>query len=260
MKNLKGYLRTDLRRLWESGMWIIGIIGVAGALFFSLETGNVGFNKGVNGNVVSTYVFATAMSGALLMYTFCAFPYGTVFSEELEHKYARYGIVRGSLKSYVLSKSIMIYVSSAVVMLGGTLVFLLLYHIQFPWVDRKMLESELGVWSAGSYGGILNSGNGLGYCMLYALQLGLLAGLLSLFAAFCSIHISNRVLVLVMPVVLWQILCSLDIKGYSVLIFHPENSVIFSNDWQNLLFILALSLVPSLALTVGIYQSMKRKL
>lgn len=259
MKNLKGYLRTDLRRLWKSGMWIIGIIGVAGALFFSLKTGNVDFHEGVNGNVVSTYVLATDMSGALMMYVFCALPYGTVFSEELEHKYARYGIVRGSLKGYVLSKSIVIYVSSVIVMMGGTLLFVLLYRTQLPWVDWQW-ASDLGTIAAGCYGDILKSGNNLGYCMLYALHLGLLAGMLSLFAAFCSIHIFNRVLVLVMPIVLWRILCSLNIKGYSVLIFHPIILVIFPNDWQNLLLILALSLVPSLALTAGIYQSLKRKL
>lgn len=255
MKKMKGYFLADLRQLCKSGTWLIGIIGVAGALFFSLETGNRVFNE----NVVSMYTFASEMSGALLMYVFCAFPYGTVFSDELEHKYVRYRVVRGSQKGYVLSKAILIYASSVLVMLGGTLAFLLLCRIRFSWGDWQQAP-DLETLAAGCYGDVLKSGNGLGYCMLYALHLGLLAGMLSLFAAFCSIHISNRVLVLVMPVVLYRILLSLDIRGYNVLVFEPPLLVVFPTDWQNLLFVSVLSLVPSFALTSGIYLSIKKKL
>ena len=101
------YLRTDFRRLGKSYRWLAGIVGVVAILFFSLES--VLFQKGLeNGNVLSTYVYSTNMTGFLIAYSFCAFPFAGVYPEEQEHKYIRYNVIRGSLKSYVLSKTTVI--------------------------------------------------------------------------------------------------------------------------------------------------------
>ncbi|MDO4337225.1 MAG: hypothetical protein Q4C91_03950 [Eubacteriales bacterium] len=252
MKILRNYVKSDLRQLVKSYTWLIGMIGVAVFLFFALET--QGF---YNNNVVSTYTFATMMTGALITYVFCAFPYATTFSEELEHQYARYCIIRGNLKWYVLSKSLVIYFSSIVVMLGGSFLFLILCRTQVPWMDWEV-GNDYGSLLAECYGDILRANKPIVYCMLYALHTGLLAGMLSLVAAFCSIHISNRVLILVMPAFVFRILASLNIAGYNIYIFYCFK--IFEKNWQNFLFIFLLSAIPSLLLTIGIYQSMKRKL
>ncbi len=252
MKTLKNYLRANLRQLGRSYAWLVGMIGVAVFLFFALET--QGF---YNNNVVSTYTFSTRMSGGLIIYVFCAFPYATKFCEELENKYVRYGVIRGNLKYYVLSKAVVIYFSSIIVMLGGTFLFLLLCRTQVPWMDWQW-GNDYGSLTAGCYGDILQAERPLEYCMLYALHLGLLAGMLSLFAAFCSIYVSNRVLVLIMPVLLFRILVSVNINGYDIYIFYAVR--VFEKDWQNLLFTFLLSAIPSFLLTIGIYQGMKRKL
>lgn len=90
---------------------------------FSLES--VLFQKGLeNGNVLSTYVYSTNMTGFLIAYSFCAFPFAGVYPEEQEHKYIRYNVIRGSLKSYVLSKTTVIYISSLSIMILGSVLFL----------------------------------------------------------------------------------------------------------------------------------------
>ena len=252
MKKLANYLKADLWQLVKGPSWIIGMIGVAVSLFFSLET--QGF---FNHNIVSTYVYATRMTGSLIAYTFCAFPYAVRISEELENKYARYSVIRGNLKAYVISKAVMIWLSSAVVMIGGTLLFLLLCHSRLPWMDWEM-GSDYAALLGGCYGEFLRSGKPLCYCLLYAMDMGLLAGPLSLFAAFCSIYISNRVLVLVMPVIGFRLLASVNLRGYNVYIFYALK--VLGEDWQNLLLLIFLSAVVSVLLTAGIYRGMKRKL
>lgn len=253
VKNFMGYFRTDWRRLWKSGAWLIGMAGVAASLLFSLKT-----NEYFAGHsMVNDYVFATDMAGFLIAYVFCAFPYAAAFSEDWEHKYIRYEIIRGNRKGYVLSKSAVIYVSSIAVMLGGTLLFLLLYRILFPWTEGNWDSYE--TFFAGSYGSVLKAGKQAGYCMLYALNLGLLSGMLSLFAAFCSIYISNRVLVLTTPVLLLDVLENINIHGNSAYIFHLPVSI-SGSDWADQMLRLSLSLFPAMLLTTGIYQGIKHKL
>ena len=105
-------------------------------LFFSLES--VLFQKGLeNGNVLSTYVYSTNMTGFLIAYSFCAFPFAGVYPEEQEHKYIRYNVIRGSLKSYVLSKTTVIYISSLSIMISVSYTHLDVYKRQMLW--RKYL-------------------------------------------------------------------------------------------------------------------------
>lgn len=228
----------------------MGILGVAFALFFSLE--GRGFE---NDCIVFTYVFATNLSGALITYVFCAVPFAAVFSEDLEHKYMRYEAIRGSLKSYVISKCVVIYLSAVLTMLCGTLIFLLFCRAQIPWVNWE--STDLLAERAGCYGSFIENGHYLTYCMLYALHLGMLAGVLSLMAAFASMFIANRMLVLVLPVLLQMMLYSV-INGYGVNVFYAYNKL-FENDWFNFFFRFGLSLALSAGMAVGIYKRLRQR-
>ena len=115
-----------------------------------------------------------------------------------EHKYIRYNVIRGSLKSYVLSKTTVIYISSLSIMILGSVLFLFLCRTYVPWTDWSI--DSYGIELNGCYGSILEEGHVILYCTLYALNLGLIAGALSNMAALCSVFISNTVLVLVFPV------------------------------------------------------------
>ena len=54
----------------------MGIIGVTVALFFSIS-GNI------QTTVISNFLYGTYGVGFLLAFVFCAFSYGTVYSDEL---------------------------------------------------------------------------------------------------------------------------------------------------------------------------------
>lgn len=257
MKYFRRYFRTDGQRLIRNYAWFVSVIGVMFSLFFSLETS--GF---YNESTIGTYVFATNMTGFILTFVFCAFPYAAVFAEELEHKYIRYGMIRGNLKSYVISKIVVIYISSVVTMVWGTLLFVLLCHTQIAWISPEPLaaEMELQMYASGCYGSLAENGHYLAYCMMHALHWGLLAGMLSVMAAFFSVYISNRVLVLILPAVFYRMLLILNIKKHNIRIFDPIHGSVFGCDWKNLLLVLGLSVVPSALLTIGIYKSLKKKM
>lgn len=252
MINFKKYFCMDMRRLLKSGTWIVSIIGVAVCLFFSLET--KGF---VNENVLSTYFVSTTLSGVLITYVFSAFSYAAVFSEDIEHKYLQYMLIRGNLRDYVFSKISVIYISSVLTMVLGTFFFLMLCRMRMPWVNLEI--DKLGILVEGTYGSLIEGGHYLGYCMLYALHMGILAGTLSIAAAFCSIFISNRMMIFVIPILLIQLLTAISIHGYNVFIFYAYVKVL-SSDFLNLIFILGLSVLPSAILTAGIYYKLKKRL
>ena len=119
------YFLADLRRLIKSLRWLVGILGVALSLFLALE--DYLFQKGfVDGNVLATYISASILTGSLIAYSFCAFPFAAAYPEEQEHKYTRYSVVRGNLRAYVAAKTAVIYLSSVTVMVLGTFLFLFL--------------------------------------------------------------------------------------------------------------------------------------
>lgn len=141
----------------------LAIAGVAVSFIFSLE--NYAFEKGmVNFNVMDTYIYAVEMSGKMIAYAFCASAFAAVFCEDLENKYLRYSIGRGNLKKYVLSKVIVIYVSSIITMILGTLLFIMYLRLQLPWTSDLATSSISGMyhairvgrqkWGLGQIGGI----------------------------------------------------------------------------------------------------------
>lgn len=178
------YFRSDLGRLIKNYPIYLAVLGVAATLWFSLE--NNAFQEGlVNGNVLDTYILSTNMSGVMIAYSFCAFSYAAVFCEDLENKYARYSIIRGNTWRYAVSKSAVIYGASVITMVLGTLLFVACIRLRLPWISEN---ADMGVLQAGMYSIFLDGEHYWIYVFLYALQLGMLAGVLSLAAAFylCS--------------------------------------------------------------------------
>ena len=83
-KKATHYFKTDLERLLKRYGFYISVLGVAMALFFALEDYGV-----INNSVMDTYISGTEMSGMMLVYIFCAFPYAPVIVEDIENKYVR---------------------------------------------------------------------------------------------------------------------------------------------------------------------------
>lgn len=262
MKYFKNYFLTDIRRVLAGPRTLAGMAGVAFSLFFSvLTSGNLTVKTGETAgffflnNIVSTYILALNMSGSILGYVFCALPFATVFAEEQEYRYARLSIIRGNLKSYVASKSLIIWLSSAAAILGGTLAYLLLMRIWIPWMDWEAAgQADYSAIISMCYGSFLKHRHAFLLCMAYALNQSFLAGMLSLGSAFVSLFIRNHLMQLIMPALLYLLALWLDIGGYSILIFTSCN--LWKSDWANAVFLFILSAGVSTVLAYAIYRKL----
>ena len=148
--NRAHYLKTDIRRLIKNYPIYLAIVGVAVSIWFSLE--NYAFEEGmVNGNALDTYSLAVNLSGIMIAYAFCAFSYATVFCEDLEYKYARYSINRGNTWKYVVSKAVVVYGSSVITMVLGSLLFVASIRLKIPWTSEGLQD----IFMEGMYGSLI---------------------------------------------------------------------------------------------------------
>lgn len=250
------YLRSDLSRLIKHYPLYLAVFGVAATLWFSLE--DYAFQKEmINGNVLNTYIMSTEMSGAMIAYAFCAFSYAAVFCEDLENKYARYSINRGNTWGYVASKSVVIYGASVFTMVLGTCLFVACIRLRLPWTSEY---ADIGVLQSGMYRTLLEGEHYWSYVLLYALQQGMLAGVLSLAAAFLSMFVSNKMMILVTPILIYQVL--LEYRGnswFSVMLVRPFLNQ-FPTDIQYFLTVFGSSLVFAILFALGICKKIKNRL
>lgn len=197
------YFRTDLYRAFTGKEIWIGTVGVAFAMFFAL-----GSLEELESSVIDTVIFSAYNVGFMLTFVFCAFPFGGAYCEELENHYARHLLIRGSLKKYVIAKSAVIFLSSIVTMTLGVVLFAVICRARLPWIDMETYDSSV------AYEGLLQNGNYLLWTVVYGAQWGIWAGCLSVVSAFCSLYISNRLLLLAMPVLLDQMLTELGTGNF----------------------------------------------
>lgn len=241
IENKRGWLRYEL---------YLSIIGVVCSLGFSLES------RGMFEDVLITYIYATELSGMMVSYVFCSLAYATVFCEDREHSYIRYQILRMGIKKYVLIKVISIYMQAFMTMVIGSILFAVICRSQIPWItgDSEEIVSKF----SGCYVDLIANGQYITYCLMYSGQLGLLAGTLSVCSAWISLYISNKVMVLILPVLIYQILLEYSGKSIMTVFSFRAYNKFFDQDWQCFLFVLTLSIVPVIALTAAIYRKIKR--
>ncbi len=252
MKNLGYYFLTDFKRFFMGGTWIAASIGIVCSMFFSLEGGQL-----IDGCALDAYVNAMTMNGEILIFVCCAFAFAGTIGEDLERKYIRYQVIRGNLKSYLFARSSMIFMSSVMVMMAGAFIFIILLRIKFPWESAE--AGMRSILKEGNYEELLDGKHYLSYCMLYALHNGLIAGILSNFAALCSTFIVNKVLVLVSPMLLWMVSYAVP-SFYGLNSLRAEQFMVFTQDWLNLLSAAAIAAGLSIVFTVGSYKRLQRRI
>lgn len=252
----RGYLLTDIGRVFIKKETYMGIIGVTVALFFSIS-GNI------QTTVISNFLYGTYGVGFLLSFVFCAFSYGTVYSDELETCYIRYSVVRGGLKRYVISKTAAIFLSSVLVMAAGCGVFGILCSLHMPWGDIQIYR-ELAEY--GGYAWLVEEKRYVLWILAYGLQWGLLAGSLSQIAAFVSLYITNRLLVLTVPVFCYQVITELSAKlteknsMWSIQSVFDARYRMFGDDGKMFLWALGISLCTSALLCGASYIRLKNRM
>ena len=168
-------------------------------------------------------------------------------------------LIRSNLKRYVVTKIAFIYLTAILVMVLGTILFLLSGRIAGgDWVNESV--GCMNVLLNGSYSILLKKEHYFLYCVMYSLQLGLLSGLLSVLAGYFSLYIHNRVTVLALPIIIYQIL--IECSGntiYTVFIFRAYNRPM-NKDWESFSLILLISIIPTILLGCLIYKKIQKRL
>lgn len=250
------YFIADMQRLLQRREVYVGIAGVAASLFFSVS-GNP------QGTVVGNYLYGTYGAGFVLSFVFCTLAYGTVYSEDLENHYIRYSLIRGNLKGYVLTKTAAVFFSSVVVMAVGSALFGMVGSFRWPWIDNEIYNELVAnsgyVWMAAEKRYIL-------WLLSYGFQWGLLAGGLSQIAAFASLFITNRLLVLSVPLFAYQIITELSAKlaeknsMWSIQSVFDARYQMFGNDGKMFLWALVLGLGTAVLFGLASYFGIKKRM
>ena len=235
-------LLSDFKRLLLNPKTYLASIGVTVALFFSEQDY---FSQNSAENAISRYLEATEMSGFLIAFIFCALPFATVFCEDIQDRFIRQSCLRTGIKKYVCSKILVIYLSSVVTMVAGSILFYVLHSLS---AQEAFYETEI---YGNSYMGFLFvGGHYFLYCLATALHLGMLAGSLSVMAAFTSLYIRSKTATLAMPVFFYQILMEFDRNTLFGLLFTPSSRV-FVAGWKNVVAVICMSLIPVILLLCG---------
>lgn len=249
------YFGTDLYRAFTGKEIWIGALGVTFAMLFAL-----GSLEELESSVIDTVIFSAYNVGFMLTFVFCAFPFGGAYCEELENQYERHLLIRGNLRKYVIAKSAVIFLSSIVTMTLGVVLFAVICRTRLPWIDMETYDSNV------AYEGLLQNGNYILWTAVYGAQWGIWAGCLSVVSAFCSLYISNRLLLLAMPVLLDQILTELGTDNFRRISWLDPHTVfdascsIFGNSAQTLLWAFGAGLAVTVIFGVFSFFKLRKRM
>lgn len=200
------YLSIEFRRVFLSFRFLLGIIGVAFSQFMSIYK-----VADMQTSVYTTFMCAIYFIPYIMSLLFCAMPSAQSFCEDLDHNYLHQILLRKSLKTYVVLRITMIYLSAIITMVAGTFIFIMIVHIKLPWVDVA------DHFSNDILAGIFFKKNSyVFYFIVHSFFSGILAAFLALLAAYASLFWPNKLFVLSMPVI-----------SYCFLIYYLRN--IFKN-------------------------------
>lgn len=197
------YVRMDIYRAFFSWRVLIATVLIALALWFGF------IDVFINDNVLTTFGNIAKNISFLLVFIFCAYAYSSCFSEDFENSSYRYSIIRGNTRKYVLSKIITICLITTVTMILGVLIFVVSLKFFVPWIPKlqsKNYSQYSFLISYGKFSWLLANNHFILYYTCLALCMGLYASMLSLISAWVSLYISNKMLVLTIPVIVFYII------------------------------------------------------
>lgn len=251
------YLKTDSYRLLTSWKFYGSMLLLALAMVLSLES-----RDNIGESVITIFFESISRVGNMLTFIVCAIPFASVYTDELETKYVCYSAGRGNLKKYVLSKSVVIMISSIIVFVAGALLFSLFFHIWFPWSSEEFINM---VHDGIAYEKILTKYGVCPWILLWAFQSGMKAGCFSLLSAYVSLYISNRMLVLIMPAVLNQLMNELQSGRFGNIPMLCPNFVfdasvrIFSEDWMEMAWALIFAVCMTGIVFAATYVKIRKR-
>lgn len=197
MQLQENYWKMDLKRAFGSWKWGVCILTVS--LSFFLGTDDISVGVGMLDMVC--YAFFGGMMW--LAFVPCVFVYGDCLLADHERRFYLPAILRGEQRRYLRSKFWVCFLSAALTMCLGFVVFCMLAGLCLPFY---LAEGSYYVACEGVFGELLRAGHYPIYFILVGLQYGLLAGLLAIVAMYVSMWYANRLLVFAVPVFLYYLL------------------------------------------------------
>jgi len=255
-----GYFFVDLHRALVSKKFVAGILGICLILLYGCREENF-----ESASVL--YLFWWSFYGIQYIFTMilCALPYSGSFCEDMEYGYIRQMLIRGKLSRYCISKTIVIGISSVLTMLSGGLLFVGILRIYMPWTDVEG-SVYLSAVKNGSFHELLGNNHYFAYFSMFAIQSGLLMVILSLFSAWLSLYIKNRLLTLAVPIIFYYFASQITNDMFKGAEYMNLNFIfggthrIFDSDIKSFLYAVIYTCVVSVVITYGIYKKLKSEM
>lgn len=257
MKKIYPYLRADLKRAACSRKIALSIVLTTGVLLLATH-------EGIALNTDVLYVFSLVMYGmpSMLILVCGATAFADSLCEDMQKKYILQQSIRGDMKSYVSARVISIFIASVLSSALGIFLFACILHIGLPWADTDGAQYDIMV-HAGRLSFILRCRWFPLYYFSYGVQYGILVGILAVWASFFSIYISNQMLVLSTPMIIYYFAdyaltkISSGLLNLSI-IFSPA-SKFFENDVLSVLFIALIASANLILIRCFMIKGLRRK-
>lgn len=228
---MKKYITMDIYRVLGSHDFYAGVLCVMFACWFCTY-------QMKDYDVYTMFTYISWQGTYTLIYAAAAISYASAFLEDAEHQFWNVSVLRGDLKSYVLSKVLVCFLSSVFTMGLGMTLFCCVWHMEKPW--SRFAESDMEIiQNIDCFRDLMTPETILLYFICGALLRGLLAGILSLVSVYISLYVKNRLFTLTVPVVAYFFLVNYLITGLGLsdmfnvcYIFEPQGGIFADSIWQ----------------------------
>lgn len=254
------YLYVDFVRAFTAPGFLVSILGV----LLTLLCGCCG-DEISDSSVIRLIWYSTFGIQFLFVMIFGAIPYAGSICEDLEYGYIRQILIRGNLKGYCVSKIVIVLMSSICSFITGMLLFVSILRLRIQWIDISDSVYQSAIQS-GSFREVIKNNHFYLYAFLFSIQLGMLIGILSLVSVYISLYISNKLLVLSIPVMAYYFIVQYTAeifpknKMLNINLVYGGTSNLFDNDILSFMYAVFLTIIVSVILACLIYLKLKRRL
>lgn len=196
------YFRAEMYRLLTNYKIYLAPFIVNAILFIG-----IGGQDNYTDSVLNVFIKSVWSKAFMAIFVVCAAVYAGTLVEDLETNYIRYIIIRGNLNKYVFSKVIMLFFISIIVMIIGVLFFVVI-NSMFLQVGDVVYFDESSV----QYQKLFNNDKIIVWFILWGMKMGILAGILSLIALLTSLFFSNKMFLLSIPALVYELLLEINVE------------------------------------------------
>lgn len=262
MDEIVKYIKVDLYRCFVSKRFVTAVVIILVVLLLGVQEAKQGY---FDVDVYSYFLFTMQMTPHLLIFSGAAFAYAGSFCEDREHCYIRNEVMRGNKKSFVAARVVTVFLSAQIAVMLASSIFACILHFFHPWVITNRTNMYETVVEEGIFRGLPMRGYHFLYFVLWGLVYGVLAGILSVVSTWISLYISNTVLMLISPVVIFYFFDVLYSKifqatSYGINIFFTIEYCWTQNTGMAVFVILMIALSAMLLFGCLIYQRMKKEM